>query len=464
MARYRLEHALLADGWARNVAVTVTQEGMIAAIDAAAGDDSGEWVAGCVVPGMPNAHGHAFQRALAGAAEGRSGLRDSFWTWRRAMYALANELDARQLRVIATQLYIEMLKAGYTSIAEFHYLHCDPQGGLYEGVNPLWEAIDAAALDTGIGLTLLPTLYRSADFGARPLRREQRRFALTLADFLHVLAGRLDGERTVDRTVHYTGVAFHSLRAVPMEILHEAVLALDEFPTPLVLHIHVAEQLREVNACRRYTGRRPIELLLDKGLLGPRWCLVHATHATDAEIAGIAASGAVVCVCPSTEGNLGDGYFDATRLLDAGGRLCIGSDSHVTVCPAEELRWLEYQQRLRRRRRAVLATPQETQVGARLWRAAALGGAQALGQPVGTLGPGRRADWIVLDDRDPSLAGASGDGVLDRLVFAGARAAIRDVMVGGRWVVRARRHALDEASARAFADLQILRHAPARPR
>jgi formimidoylglutamate deiminase len=218
-----------------------------------------------------------------------------------------------------------------------------------------------------------------------------------------------------------------------------------------VIHIHIAEQLREVQACQRATGRRPIELLLDTGLVDPHWCLAHATHATAAEIAAVAASHASVCVCPSTEGNLGDGFFDAARLLAAGGRLCIGSDSQATVCPAEELRWLEYQQRLRRRRRAVLATNPEPHVGARLWRESARCGALALGQNIGTIELGRRADWLVLDAAHPALAGASEDAVLDRLVFGGGQAALRDVVVAGRWVVKDRHHRDEDEVARRFA-------------
>jgi formimidoylglutamate deiminase len=219
------------------------------------------------------------------------------------------------------------------------------------------------------------------------------------------------------------------------------------------VHIHVAEQLREVQACRRETGRRPVELLLETELVDRHWCLVHATHATPAELQGIAASGAAVCVSISTEANLGDGYFDTVRFLNGGGRLCVGSDSQSTVSPAEELRWLEYQQRLRRKRRAVLATRGEAHAGTRLWSDAALVGAQALGQPVGAIAVGRRADWVVLDPEHPNLAAAGSAAAFDHLVFAGGEAAIRDVMVAGRWVVRDRCHAADEKFRSRFAAL-----------
>jgi formimidoylglutamate deiminase len=388
---------------------------------------------------------------MAGDSEFRTGARDSFWTWRDAMYALANSVEPEDLELIATQLFVEMLKAGYTSVAEFHYLHRHSDGSAYPGPNALWQAIDAAAHTAGIALTLLPTLYLSSDFGARPLRREQQRFRLSVDEFLRAIAQRRSARNAHDGGSVHTGAALHSLRAVPLDSLREAVAGLRDIDPAGVIHIHIAEQLREVQACQGATGRRPIELLLDTGLLDPHWCLVHATHATAAEIAAVAASHASVCVCPSTEGNLGDGFFDAARLLAAGGRLCIGSDSQATVCPAEELRWLEYQQRLRRRRRAVLATNPEPHVGARLWRESARCGALALGQNIGTIEVGRRADWLVLDAAHPALAGASEDAVLDRLVFGGGQAALRDVVVAGRWVVKDRHHRDEDDVARRFA-------------
>jgi formimidoylglutamate deiminase len=228
------------------------------------------------------------------------------------------------------------------------------------------------------------------------------------------------------------------------------------------VHIHVAEQLREVKACKQETGRRPIELLLESGLLTPHWCLVHATHATAEELRGIAAAAAIVCVSISTEANLGDGFFDTTRFLKAGGRLCVGSDSQATVSPAEELRWMEYQQRLLRCGRAVLAADTEPHVGTRLWRDAAQHGAQAIGQPAGAIAVGRRADWLVLDDTHPSMVGATAQTALDHLLFAGGSAAIRDVMVAGRWVIQDGRHAAEENLRGRFAGLMNAFAAPDR--
>jgi formimidoylglutamate deiminase len=449
MSIYRLPSVYLPQGWARDVLVTVS-EGMITAIETNSPSASQteraeiEPLDGIVVPGMPNAHSHAFQRAMAGNAEYRQSARDSFWTWRQAMYALANRIEPQALRIVATQLFVEMLKSGYTSVAEFHYLHRPRDGEQYSSANLMWDAVGDAARAAGIGLTFLPTLYQSSDFGGRPLKREQARFFMDTDTFLRAVEQRIGAERRVNSLLVRTGAAFHSLRAVPLDHLRRAAFALREIDPSMPVHIHVAEQMLEVRACEQATGRRPIELLLDQDLLTRHWCVVHATHATPEELHGIAAAGAPVCVSISTEANLGDGFFDAGRFLAMNGRLCVGSDSQSTVSPAEELRWLEYQQRLRKKRRGVLATKSESHVGTRLWREAAQSGARALGQPVGGIAVGCRADWLVLDGRHPSMAGAAADVVLDRLLFAGGDKAIRDVMVGGRWVVKDGRHSSEE--------------------
>jgi formimidoylglutamate deiminase len=459
MARhYRLAWGLLEGGWQQDVGIAVDERGYIARIETGgSGNRSAtatetELIAGFVVPGMANAHSHAFQRGMAGNTEYRLSAHDSFWTWRQAMYALANRITPPDLELVATQLFVEMLKAGYTSVAEFHYLHRQADGTAYSrGVtNELWEAITRAAAMAGIGLTFLPTLYQTSDFGAQPLKPEQSRFAMSADEFLRAVETRVDAERGLAAPHMRTGAAFHSLRAVPLETLREVVAGLEAIDAQLPVHIHIAEQRKEVEACRASTGRRPIELLLETGLVGARWCLVHATHATPAELDGIAAAGAAVCVSISTEANLGDGFFDAARFLKSRGRLCIGSDSQATVCPAEELRWMEYQARLRKQRRGVLAEPREPHVGTRLWHEAARQGAAALGQPAGTIAEGARADWLVLDSEHASMAGARPDTALDHLVFAGGSAAIRDVMVGGSWVVKGRRHAAEERLAEPF--------------
>jgi formimidoylglutamate deiminase len=456
MRRYHLQSAFLPQGWSDGVGVTVADDGRIAVIDAAPAKGefpAAERIDGIVVPGMANAHSHAFQRAMAGSAEYRMSARDSFWSWRRAMYALAERIEPDDLQIIATQLFVEMLKSGYTSVAEFHYLHRQKGGVPYAGANALWEAIGNAASIAGIGLTFLPTLYQTSDFGGQPLKPEQARFAFDTDAFLRAIEARIGADRRSGSPTHRTGAAFHSLRAVPLATLCEAARGLRALDPVLPIHIHVAEQLLEVRACVRETGRRPIELLLDSGVLDQHWCLVHATHATAAELKGIAAAGAAVCVSISTEANLGDGFFDTVRFARENGRLCVGSDSQSTVNPAEELRWLEYQQRLRKKRRAVLATRHEPHVGSRLWNDAARHGAWAIGQPAGAIEVGRRADWLVLDASHPTMAGAAGRAGLDHLLFAGGDAAIRDVMVAGRWVVKDGHHPAEAALRPRFAEL-----------
>ncbi|HMK87154.1 MAG TPA: formimidoylglutamate deiminase [Steroidobacteraceae bacterium] len=470
--QYLLDSVLLRDGWARQALVTVTPEGLISHIDAtfasatrsdaaqscedaprAPEEDAAkviERISGYIVPGMANGHSHAFQRGMAGNTEYRLSARDSFWTWRQAMYALANRITPADLEVLSTQLFVEMLKSGYTSVAEFHYLHRAADGTHYAGSNELWDAITRAAETTGIGLTFLPALYQTSDFGSQPLKPEQARFAMETERFLRAIDERVREERARRASTQRTGAAFHSLRAVPLESLREAVRGLRAIHSGLPLHIHIAEQVKEVDACLQSTGRRPIELLLDTGLVDEHWCLVHATHATPAELESIAASGAAVCVSISTEANLGDGFFDAARFLSAGGRVCVGSDSQATVCPAEELRWMEYQGRLRKKRRAVLADEAEAHVGTRLWRDAARHGAAAIGQSAGSIAVGARADWVVLDGAHPSMAGATPETALDHVLFSGGCGAIRDVMVAGRWVVRDRRHAAESALAEPF--------------
>jgi formimidoylglutamate deiminase len=454
---FQLESALLPGGWVRNARVTVGEGGAIGRIDIPAGNTASgaaaEEIRGIVVPGMSNAHSHAFQRGMAGNTEFRLSARDSFWTWRRAMYALANRITPEDLKILASQLFVEMLKVGYTAVAEFHYIHRPLDGGIYAGSNALWEAVAAAAEDAGIAMTFLPTLYQTSDFGAAPLKPEQSRFALTTDGFLQAVETRLREDGNAGFRTRRTGVAFHSLRAVPLPVLTRAARVLRELAAGLPLHIHVAEQVKEVESCLAHTGRRPVELLLDTGLIDRHWCLVHATHSTAAELQGIADAGASVCVSITTEANLGDGFFDAARFLKLGGRVCVGSDSQITVSPAEELRWMEYQARLRKRRRGILADPAETHVGTRLWRDAAREGALAIGQPAGVIEVGARADWVVLDPDHPSMVGGTDEAALDHLIFAGGSAAIRDVMVGGRWVIKDGRHALADSLAGPFRDL-----------
>lgn len=446
MPAFHAERALLPSGWARNVRFEVGASGLLEQVLPDAGSEGAERLHGPVLPGMPNLHSHAFQRAMAGLAEVAGNPNDSFWTWRELMYRLVGRLSPEQMEVIARQLYVEMLKAGYTAVAEFHYVHHDPAGRPYADPAELALCISRAARDSGIGLTLLPVLYSHAGFGGLPPNEGQRRFIHSTDSYL-ALQQRLREALPADQGL---GLCFHSLRAVTPDQL-ATVLAAEDGARPI--HIHIAEQQKEVDDCLAWSGRRPLQWLYEHAPVDTRWCLVHATHAEADEVQAMARSGAVAGLCLTTEANLGDGIFPAVDFLSQGGRLGIGSDSHVSVSVVEELRWLEYGQRLRDQRRNRLYRPEQPQVGRTLFDAALAGGAQALGQPVGALAVGSRADWIVLDGTDPYLATAEGDALLNRWLFAGGDRQVRDVMVGGRWVVRNSHHPAEEATAWAFAEV-----------
>ncbi|WP_374979194.1 formimidoylglutamate deiminase [Pseudomonas solani] len=444
MPAFFTERALLPQGWARDVRFEVAADGRLSRVEAGATADGTERLNGPVVPGMPNLHSHAFQRAMAGLAEVAGDPNDSFWTWRDLMYRLVGRMEPEQVEVIARQLYIEMLKAGFTGVAEFHYLHHDRDGRPYADPAELALRISQAASRTGIGLTLLPVLYSHAGFGGQAPNEGQRRFINSTDGYL-ALQQRLRAALPAGQVL---GTCFHSLRAVTPEQIG-AVLAADPGDTPI--HIHIAEQRKEVDDCLAWSGRRPLQWLYENVDVDPRWCLVHATHAEADEVEAMARSGAVAGLCLTTEANLGDGIFPAVDYLAQGGRFGIGSDSHVSVSPVEELRWLEYGQRLRDQRRNRLHQANQPRVGDALYQAALSGGAQALGQPTGALAAGQRADWLVLDGNDPYLATAQDDALLNRWLFAGGDRQVRDVMVAGRWVVQDGRHPEEEATAREFA-------------
>ncbi|QEY65356.1 formimidoylglutamate deiminase [Metapseudomonas lalkuanensis] len=452
MSAFFAERALLPQGWARNVRFEVSSDGLIEKVLPDASGEGAERLQGPVLAGMPNLHSHAFQRAMAGLAEVAGNPNDSFWTWRDLMYRLVGRLDPEQVEIIARQLYIEMLKAGYTSVAEFHYVHHDADGRRYADPAELSLRVSQAAHDAGIGLTLLPVLYSHSGFGGQAPNDGQRRFIHSTDSYL-ALQERLRGE-IARRSNQQLGLCFHSLRAVTPEQLN-AVLAAEQGARPI--HIHIAEQQKEVDDCLAWSGRRPLQWLYEHAPVDERWCLVHATHAEADEVAAMATSGAVAGLCLTTEANLGDGIFPAVDFLARGGRLGIGSDSHVSVSVVEELRWLEYGQRLRDQRRNRLYRADQPQVGRTLFDAALTGGAQALGQPVGALAEGKRADWLVLDGHDPYLATAEGDALLNRWLFAGGDHQVRDVMVAGTWVVRDGRHEAEAETAKAFAG--VLREA-----
>ena len=442
------ETALLPDGWARDVRFEIAADGGFARVDTGAAPEGAGRLAGPAIPGMPNLHSHAFQRAMAGLAERAGPGDDSFWTWRRVMYDFVGRLTPDHVEAIAAQLYVEMLKSGYTAVGEFHYLHHDAGGAPYDDRCEMSHRVISAAARTGIGITHLPVLYAHGGFGGAAAAEGQRRFLNDGEGFM-ALVEDLMKRHAGDGQVR-VGIAPHSLRAVTRELLAEVVAALDGIDAAAPIHLHVAEQEREVADCLAWSGARPVDWLLDNFDLSPRWCAVHATHMSDAETARLAHSGAVAGLCPTTEANLGDGLFPLAAWLDAGGAFGVGSDSHVSVSPVEELRWLEYGQRLARERRNVAAFGDAPSTGAGLWRAALAGGAQALGRPIGALEAGCRADIVVLDADHPLLAGRAGDVLLDSLVFSGNANVVRDVYVGGRRVVAEGRHTGEDAIAAGY--------------
>jgi formimidoylglutamate deiminase len=429
--RFFAREAFLPDGWAPDVALDVAPDGTLVDVRAGVSPGDAEILDGPVLPGLPNLHSHAFQRMMAGSAERRAAGHDDFWSWREKMYALATTLEPDALYSIALGVYRAMLAAGYTAVAEFHYLHRDPRGAWYADKAVMSRALIAAAKDAGIAICFLPALYAHGDAGGAPLHDRQRRFETDVDDVLEIAAAlRADHANDPDVVV---GVCAHSLRAVTPSELRALV---DGSPRDVPVHLHAAEQTREVEAVRTALGARPVAWLLANVEVDARWCLVHATHLDDAERDGLARSGAVAGLCPTTEANLGDGLFSLGPYLAAGGAIGVGSDSNVSIAPVEELRWLEYGQRLQARRRIVAAGSAGASCGETLYARAARGGAQACGMRAGTLAPGNRADLIVLDDRAAPLAAAQPGEILDRYVFATDRAAPRHVMVRGRWRVR----------------------------
>jgi len=441
------EQALLPGGWAHDVRVRVGADGRIESVAADRTAGSAERVPGPLLPGLANLHSHAFQRAMAGLAETVGDPNDSFWSWREQMYRLVLRLEPDQVEAIAAQLYVEMLKGGFTAVGEFHYLHHDPDGQPYDNPAEMAERVLAGAETAGIAVTLLPVLYSHGGFGAQPAAPGQRRFLHETESYVRLLDGL--ERRLVDHPLHRMGLCFHSLRAVAPEQIEQLVARGTYAP----VHIHVAEQTREVDDCLEWSGQRPVEWLLDHAPVDDRWCLIHATHMTGRECGRLAASGAVAGLCPTTEANLGDGVFPATEYLSEGGALGVGTDSHVSVTALEELRLLEYGQRLVTRHRNRLATPLTPSVGRTLYDVAVAGGARALAQPTGGIEPGARADVVVLDGERPLLAAAEGDEILNRWLFAGDASFVRDVYVGGRRVVHDGTHPAERATGAAFASV-----------
>lgn len=442
------EAALTEDGWRDDILVTIDGAGAIAEISCGATPGDALRLGGAAVPGAANVHGHAHQRAMAGLTE-RSGTGpDSFWTWRAIMYRFLGQMTPEDLEAVAAQLYVECLKGGYTAVGEFQYLHHQPDGRPYDYRAEMSLRTLAAAREAGIAITLLPTLYAHGGFGGAPAGEGQRRFLNDADGFLDIVA-TLQGAIAGDADAAL-GIAPHSLRAVTPELLDEAVAGLGRIAPGAPIHIHVAEQVREVEDCIAWSGARPVEWLMDHVGVDPRWCLIHATHMDEVETDSLAGSGAVVGLCPTTEADLGDGIFPARRYLEAGGRIAIGSDSHVSRSPAAELRMLEYGQRLIHRARNVLAGGPERSTGRALYDRVLTGGAQVMARETGRIGVGARADIVVLDTAAPALAARTGDALLDSWVFASDSGPVRDVFVGGRHVIAEGRHRNEDEIARRY--------------
>lgn len=434
MASYKFDHVCGTSGWFSPGYVTVEDDGTIAAVGGTPPEGGFEDIGGIAVPGIANLHSHAFQRAMAGLSEFRTdAAEDSFWTWRDLMYRFVDRITPDDLEAIAAQLYLEMLKSGYTAVGEFQYLHHDRDGAAFANRAEMTLRTLAAAEEAGIGATFLPVLYQYSGFGAQTPGEGQRRFINDVDGFLEIyetLAAETDGKADF-----HVGVAPHSLRAAGEDAIRSVV---DAIHPAAPIHIHIAEQEKEVADCEAWSGMRPVEFLMDRLPVDRRWCLVHATHMTAAETEAAAKSGAVAGLCPTTEANLGDGLFDLPDWLTNGGALGIGSDSHVSISPVEELRLLEYGQRLRDRRRNIVATA-DISTGRRLLDLAVSGGAQALGR-TGTSGEvgictGARADMAVLDSSAVIFAGQSTETYLESWIFSGNVSVVTDVFVGGKRVV-----------------------------
>jgi formimidoylglutamate deiminase len=432
------DHALLPSGWAHNVRIGL-QDSVMLSVTEGASPNGGEHMAGIAIPGFPNLHCHAFQRGMAGLAERRGPQMDSFWTWREVMYRFLDCLSPADVQAIAAFAYMEMLEAGFTTVGEFHYLHHDVDGRPYKDIGEMAKAIAAASAETRMGLTLLSSFYMHGGFGAAPPAVGQRRFIndpdqfLRLVERTRTIVANLPGARV--------GIAPHSLRTVTPEELRIVCQETPEGP----IHIHAAEQAREVEESRASLGRRPVEWLLDNAEINSRWCVIHAIHTTKEERRALATSGAVAGLCPLTEASLGDGIFDSADYVTGAGRFGVGTDSNIEIDAAAELRQLEYAQRLSRQSRNVMAFQEGESTGRRLFASALIGGAQALQQPVGALAPGLRADIVLLDEFHPDLVSRHNDEWLDAWIFVAGRAAVKTVLVGGQIVVEGGRHRMRPA-------------------
>ena len=439
-----LAEALLPEGWAQDVRLTI-EGGLIAAVQRGVAAEADEECHGIGIPGLPNLHSHAFQRGMAGLSEVRGPASDSFWTWREVMYRFLGTMSPDDVEAVCAQAYVEMLESGFTRVGEFHYLHNDTGGQPYAEPSELAQRVGAAAAHTGIGLTLLPVFYAHAGFGGSVPAPGQRRFITRLDGFARLLEASRRIVATLDGGM--TGVAPHSLRAVtPDELAAITALALDG-----PVHIHVAEQLREVEECLAWRGARPVDWLLDHAPVDGRWCLIHATHMTPSETVRLASTTAVAGLCPMTEANLGDGIFPGVDWVVARGRYGVGTDSNVTIDAAQELRQLEYAQRLGQRGRNLMAGAAGASTGRTLFATALEGGAAALGAGPSGLQAGAAADLVTLRAGHPCLVHRRGDRLLDGWIFGGDRRAVDCVWVRGRQRVADGRHVAREPVAARYA-------------
>lgn len=441
------KNILLATGWQENKTLHI-DNGVISNITD--GQEPGaELASGAVIPGMVNCHSHAFQRGFAGFSEQGSASNDSFWTWRKIMYQFLDNISTEQAEVIAKQLYIEMLKAGYTRVAEFHYLHHEKDGENHQQLASMAKAIFNAAGATGIGLTLLPVMYRFSGFGPLAPNDGQKRFINSIEQFNQLVSDCFAMAKNSQNA--NVGIAPHSLRAVDKESLTAAVKHVRSLDEKAPVHIHISEQQKEVQDCLAHYGTRPVQWLLDNMELDQHWCLIHATHIDEQEVTGIIKTKAIAGICPTTEANLGDGIFPTTEFMAQGGQVAIGSDSHISVSAIEELRLLEYAQRLIKQQRAILATSETRSVGQNLWQHTAKAGALSTSSNTGELAVGKQADLLVLDETKTRLFANQNNFILDSMMFASQDNPIKDVMVNGHWCVLNGEHEQQNLSADEFA-------------
>ena len=443
MTRLHFASALLPSGWANDVQVVIAA-GAIAEVTPNVAPVAGDERHAIALPGLASLHSHAFQRGMAGLAETRGDSTDTLWTWRKTMYRFALAMTPDDVAAVATLLYVEMLEQGFTRVGEFHYLHHDCDGSPYADVAEMAARIAQAAEASGIALTLLPSFYAHGSFGGAQPHDGQRRFICTVDQFATLMAASRKAIATLPGA--NIGIAPHSLRAVTPDELRALVPLAEGGP----VHIHAAEQVKEVEDCLAWSGRRPVQWLLEQAPVDRHWCIIHATHTTDEEIAAFARTGAVAGLCPITEASLGDGIFPAPEFLAAGGSFGVGTDSNVLVGAADELRQLEYGQRLKHRQRNVLSSGAGRSTGRTLFDHALTGGARALAQGTIGLTPGARADIVTLDMSHPSLSGRAGDTIIDGWIFAAGGGAIDCVWAGGDKVVEGGRHRLRQAARERF--------------